>query len=85
MHQNILHDRQISPDAKIDVQCNVSKRAFMESVPDPPEHEKIVHRCFVAQKHGNALRDPQISQDAKIHVQHNVSYRTFYQICISPT
>jgi hypothetical protein len=40
MQQNALRDPQIPLDAKTQLQHNVSWRAFLQSVPGPPEHEK---------------------------------------------
>jgi hypothetical protein len=40
MHWNVVHDPQISLDAKPQVQRNVSHRFFVELVLVPPELEK---------------------------------------------
>jgi hypothetical protein len=40
MHKNALRGPQILPDGKTLVQRNMSQRAFVESVPVPPQHEK---------------------------------------------
>jgi hypothetical protein len=40
-HRNPLRDVQIPPDAKRKVQRNVGITFFVESIPVPPEHEKL--------------------------------------------
>jgi hypothetical protein len=39
-HRNALRDPQNLPDAKAQVQRNVSGVLFMETAPGPPEHKK---------------------------------------------
>jgi hypothetical protein len=39
-HWNVLLDLHIPPDAKTQVWRNVTRRAFVEYIPVPHEHEK---------------------------------------------
>jgi hypothetical protein len=68
---------------KFSVTC--SDAPFVQAIPFPTEHKKIVHRRFVPRTLWNALRDQQFSRDEKTHVQCNVSYHTFCGIRTSPT
>jgi hypothetical protein len=58
---------------------------FMETVPDPTKHEKIMCRRFAPQTQRNALHDPKIPLDAKTQVRRNVSQCAFYGNLTGPT
>jgi hypothetical protein len=81
MHRNTLRGPQIPPDAKTQVQRNMSRRAFYGNRPSM----KLLCRCFTPGMHRNALHDSQIPPDGKTQVRRNVSWRAFCEIYIGHT
>jgi hypothetical protein len=84
-HRNALRDPQIPPDAKAQVQGNMSLCTFYGNFPMPTRAWKIGHRCFAAQTYRNALHDTHIPPFGKTKVLRNVSRGAFYQNCVGPT
>jgi hypothetical protein len=50
-HRNALRDPQIQLDARHKFGLTCPGALFVESLPVPHEHEKIVHRCFMPRMH----------------------------------
>jgi hypothetical protein len=65
LHLNILHDPQVTPDAKIQVWCNVPRCTFYRMHTRPTGASKILRHCFAPRTHQNALTDQQIALDAR--------------------
>jgi hypothetical protein len=77
--------RRPPPDAKTQVRCNLSQRAFYAIRTGPTRAWIIVQQCFVPRMHRNALRDPQIPPDGKTQVRCNLSRCAFYGKRTVPT
>jgi hypothetical protein len=83
--QNQLHCPLIVPNAKTQVQCNVSHCTFSSNHTRPIRAGKILSQHCMPWTHPNGLHDPHIVPDAKIQVRCNVSWCTFYGIRSEPT
>jgi hypothetical protein len=68
MHRNALFDPPLPPDAKTQVQRNMSRHTFYGNRSGPTQARKIERRGFASRSHVDALCDPQMPPKAKVQV-----------------